>query len=94
MIIRKSEDVVELLSERIEAMEDLDCEDLEVCVRSFMALHAICMNMEIVKERAEHEPEKSQVWNKSREMFERDHALAVKLLKTIDELTLRDDAAE
>ena len=94
MVIRKSEDVVELLSERIEAMEDLNCEDLEVCVRSFMVLHAICMSMENAKELAQHEAKRSQVWVNARETFKQGRALAVTPMKIIDELTLRNDAAE
>ena len=94
MVIRKSEDVVELLSERVEAMEDLNCEDLEVCVRSFMALHAVCINMENAKELAEHEPENSAFRDTARETFSRGRTLAAKLIKQIDELTLGTDAAE
>ena len=94
MVIKKAEDVVELLSERIEAMEDLNCEDLEVCVRSFMALHAVCMNMENAIEMTVHEPENPAVWHEAREMFRQGHAIAVKLIDQIDELTLRTDSAE
>lgn len=94
MVIRSSEDVVELLSERIEAMEDLNCEDLEVCVRSFMALHAVCMNMENAIEMAKHEPENPALWDEAREMFRQGHTIAVKLIKQIDDLTLKTDTAD
>ena len=94
MVIRKAEDMMELLEDRIEAIEDLNCEELQECVESFMLAHTLISTLENAKELAAHEDAHSQIAVKSKQLFDNGLHLAKKMLKRIDELTLRDDAAE
>ena len=94
MVIRKAEDMMGLLEDRIEAMEDLSCEELKECVEAFMIAHMLISTIENAKEIFAHEDAHSQAAIKSKQLFDNGLHLAKKMLKRIDELTLRDDAAE
>lgn len=96
MVIKKAEDMMELLEDRIEAMEDLNCEELEECVEVFMLTFGTIMAMEFLKgSKARIEYTCPQfVVDKSKQLFDDSLRIVNKMLKRIDELTLRDDAAE
>jgi hypothetical protein len=94
MVIRTAEDMEELLHNRIEAMEDLNCEELEECVEAFMLTFGTIYAMEILKDKAKVCYADSQYVARSRQLFDDGFSLATKMLERIDELTLRDDAAE
>lgn len=90
MVIRKLEDTFELLKERIEAMEDLDCEDLYDCVFAFMQLSTQVASMEAVRDLRGLECSEGE----SKAVFEAGKTAAVMSAQIIDKLTLKDDAAE
>jgi len=94
MVIKKAEDIFDLLDERIEAMEDLNCEELKECVKIFMLAHTTITTMESAKELAANEDAHSQIAVNGKQTFNNGLRLAKKMLKRIDELTLIDDAAE
>lgn len=93
MVIKKAEDIYTLVDERIEAMEDLNCEELSVCVKSFINAALLLTAMEIRKE-IYAEEERIGVKKMAKDQFVgfRDKAWAY--IHTIDQLTLRTDTAE
>lgn len=89
MVIRKAEDIFDLLNERIEAMEDLNCEELKVCVKSFMNAYALLVAMQTRKEVYKENGSKEIM-----HQFTKLRDMAWAEIHAIDHLTLRDDAAE
>lgn len=94
MVIRTLEDMMELLSNRVEAMEDLNCEDLEECVRAFMLTFGSIHALNDLKVLARTEPKNSKLAIRAKHEFDEGIRLVTKMLERIDELTLRGDAAE
>lgn len=94
MVIKKAQDMLELLNNRIEAMEDLNCEELEECVQDFMLTFGTIYAMENLKEQARVGYADPQYIARGRQLFGNGLCLVTKMLERIDELTLRDDAAE
>ena len=94
MVIRKAEDMMELLEDRIVAMEDLNCQELKECVRMFMLAHTSINTIENAKAIAAYENRHSQTSVQSKHIFDNGLRLVTEMLERIDELTLRDDAAE
>jgi len=93
MIIKNTNDVENLMRKRIEAMEDLDCLNLENCVMNFMFLHTVVKLMEMTKDNASDETDPVQM-KILRDSFNDFALVAKQCVEKIDELTLRDDAAE
>lgn len=93
MVIRSANDVEKLLRDRIEAMEDLDCLDLEGCVMNFMYLHTAVKLMEMTKDNATDETDPIQK-RLLRETFDTLVTVAEQSMDMIDRLTLRTEAAE
>ena len=89
MVIRKFDDIRELLNERVEAMEDLNCEGLRDCVDAFITLSGLISLLQTINrvQSVVHCVEDDGGF----EEFKRE---AVACVKIIDDLTLRDDAAE
>ena len=103
MVIRKAEDMLKLLKERVEMMEDLNCEDLHECVEAFMVLAMALMRMKDLKEAGSITIEDSefatvldipQLREVFRKYFSESKGIAEEALNTIDRLTLRTDTAE
>ena len=91
MVIKHKFDLTELVNERIESIEDLNCEELSKCIKAFIyaawwldmieqqQLNAICSK---------------RVNSFEREHFELTKKSAQDQLDIIDQLTLRTDAVE
>ena len=89
MVIKKSEDLFTLVDERIEAIEDLNCAELSVCVKSFMNAYALLVAMQTRKEVYKENGSKEIM-----HQFTKLRDMAWAEIHAIDHLTLRDDAAE
>lgn len=89
MVIKKADDLFTLVDERIGAIEDLNCEELSVCVKSFMDAYALLVAMQTRKEVYKETGSKEIMhqFTKLRDMAWAD-------IHAIDHLTLRHDAAE
>lgn len=91
MIIEHKFDLTKLVDERIEAIEDLNCEELSRCIKAF--IYAAWWLDSIEQQQI------NAMCSKKIHDFERDHFEITKncaqdQLDIIDELTLRIDAAE
>ena len=89
MLIKKADDLFTLVDERIGAIEDLNCEELSVCVKSFMDAYALLVAMQARKD-AYKETRSKEIMHQFTKL--RDMAWAD--IHAIDHLTLRHDAAE
>lgn len=93
MTIKNTVDVENLMRKRVEAMEDLDCLDLERCVMNLMYLHTAVKFMEVTKDNASDEKDPMQL-KILQDSFNDFALVARQCVGVIDELTLRTDAAE
>ena len=93
MVIKKAEDILALLDERIEAMEDLNCQELHTCVKSFMNAAIFLVAMETRKEMFASSMT-DDIKKMARHQFIELRDMAWAEIHAIDHLTLRDDAAE
>ena len=89
MVIKKAEDLFTLVDERIEAIEDLNCAELSVCVKSFMNAYALLVAMQSRKEVYKENGSK-EIKHEFTELKD----MAWEEIHDIDHLTLRTDAAE
>ena len=89
MVIRKLDDVYSLMKARIEAIEDLDCEELSECISAFMSITGTMTMLDQLKHMHSIRPIEGD-----REAFEMGLRTIEAGLSIIDKLTLRDDAAE
>lgn len=93
MVIKNSVDVENLMRNRIESMEDLDCVNLEACVMNFMYLHTVVKLMEMTKDNASDETDPMQM-KILKDTFNDLALVAKQCIEQIDQLTLKIDAAE
>ena len=89
MVIKKAEDLFTLVDERIEVIEDLNCAELSDCVKAFMNAYALIIAMEVRKEVYKKNGSKEMI-----HQFTEFRDMAWAEIHAIDNLTLRDDAAE
>lgn len=89
MVIRKFDDIRKLLNERVEAMEDLNCEQLRNCVDAFISLSGTISDLQMINSLHSVVP-----CAEDKDAFEELKRDAVACVKIIDQLTLREDAAE
>ena len=93
MTINHPHDILKLLDERVEAMEDLNVEELRDCVRSFIFAAWYLDMLKTAIERAKY----GEDYNRNelaRMHFESIKATAESYVNRIDELTLETDTAE
>ena len=88
MVIRKSSDVFDLLENRIDRLEDLNCEELLECIRAFMLLHTTITTMESARELATSQSENSEARKKCKKTFDTGNRLVGEMVRRIDELTM------
>lgn len=91
MVIEHKFDLTKLVDERIESIEDLNCEELSKCIKAF--IYAAWW-LDMIEQQQINAICSKRVGNFEREHFELTKKLAQDQLNTIDQLTLRTDAAE
>lgn len=87
MVIRKSSDVFDLLKNRIDRLEDLNCEELLECIKAFMLLHTTITTMETARELGASESENSEARKNCKRTFDTGFRLVGEMARRIDELT-------
>lgn len=87
MVIRKSSDVFDLLENKIDRLEDLNCEELLECIRTFMLLHTTITTMESVRELGASQSEDSEARENCKRTFDTGNRLVGEMVRRIDELT-------
>lgn len=93
MTINHPHDILKLLDERVEAMEDLNVEELRDCVRNFIFAAWYLDMLEKAIERAKYGEDYKRN-ELARMRFESMKATTESYVNRIDELTLRTNAAE
>lgn len=93
MTINYPHDILKLLDERVEAMEDLNVEELRDCVRSFIFAAWYLDMLDKAIERAKYGADYNRN-ELARMQFESMKETAERYVNRIDELTLRADATE
>ena len=88
MVIRKASDVFDLLENRIDRLEDLNCEELLECIRAFMLLHTTITTMESARELGASETENSEERKNCKKTFDTGNRLVGEMARRIDELTM------
>ena len=88
MVIRKSSDVFDLLENRIDRLEDLNCEELLECIRAFMLLHTTITTVESARELGASESENSEARENCKRTFDTGIRVAGEMARRIDEMTM------
>jgi len=92
MVINKRFDLEELLAQRIEAIEDLNCEELYECIKSFLFAAWYLQMLENMNDDARYTSLRNDICYKNHFYSVRD--TAQEYIDKIDELTLKTDTAE